>query len=39
MATLVSTEEQRILLRNVSWDTYERILADQMDRSNALGPL
>ena len=33
MAALVSTDEQRILLRNVSWDTYERILADQMDRS------
>ena len=31
MAALVSTDEQRILLRNVSWDTYERILADQME--------
>ncbi len=33
MATVVSTDEQRILLRNVSWQTYERLLADQVDRS------
>ena len=33
MATVVSTDERRILLRNVSWDTYERLLADQVDRS------
>jgi Uma2 family endonuclease len=33
MATVVTTHEQRILLRNVSWDTYERLVSDQVDCS------
>jgi Uma2 family endonuclease len=33
MTTVVNADEQRILLRNVSWETYERLLADQVDRS------
>jgi Uma2 family endonuclease len=33
MTTIVTDEEQRILLRNVSWETYERLLADQADSS------
>lgn len=31
--TLKSPPEQRVLLRNVSWETYERLLADHSDRS------
>jgi len=31
MGTVVTVPEQRTLLRNVSWETYERLLADQGD--------
>jgi len=34
MATVVSSPEQRIVLRNVSWETYERLLADHLDSSS-----
>src|ERR1044071_1260617 len=34
MATALSPPEQRIVLRNVSWETYERLLADHMDSSS-----
>ena len=33
MATVVSADEQRILLHNISWETYERLLTDHLDRS------
>ena len=28
MATVLNPPEQRIVLRNVSWETYERLLAE-----------
>jgi Uma2 family endonuclease len=31
MATVLSPPEQRVVLHNVSWETYERILAEHMD--------
>jgi Uma2 family endonuclease len=34
MATVLSPPEQRIILRNVSWETYKRLLADNADSSN-----
>jgi Uma2 family endonuclease len=34
MATVLSPPEQRIILRNVSWETYERLLAENVDSSN-----
>ena len=34
MATVLNPPEQRIVLRNVSWETYERLLADHMDSSS-----
>jgi hypothetical protein len=37
MATMLSPPsqvEQRVVLRDVSWETYERLLAEQADRSN-----
>ena len=33
MATVLSPPEQRIILENISWDTYERILEAHRDRS------
>lgn len=33
MATTQDLNEQRVVLRNVSWETYERLLADHEDRS------
>jgi Uma2 family endonuclease len=32
MATVLSPSEQRIVLRNISWGTYERLLAEHVDR-------
>ena len=34
MSTVVSPPEQRIVLHNVSWETYERILAENIDNSS-----
>ena len=34
MATVLNPPEQRIVLRNVSWETYERLLADHLDSSS-----
>lgn len=34
MATVLSPPEQRIILRNVSWETYEHLLADHTDSSS-----
>lgn len=34
MATVLETTEQRVLLRSVSWETYERLLAEKGDASN-----
>ncbi len=34
MATVLNPPEQRIMLRNVSWETYERLLADHTDSSS-----
>src|SRR6185503_6502189 len=34
MATVLNPPEQRIMLRNVSWETYERLLADHLDSSS-----
>lgn len=34
MATVLSLPEQRILLRHISWETYERLLAENTDSSN-----
>lgn len=34
MATVLSAPEQRIVLRNVSWATYESLLADHLDASS-----
>jgi Uma2 family endonuclease len=33
MATVVSPPEQRVVLHGVSWETYESLLADHVDRS------
>jgi Uma2 family endonuclease len=33
MATVASPPEQQIVLHDVSWETYERLLADHVDRS------
>jgi Uma2 family endonuclease len=33
MATVLSPPEQRVTLHNVSWETYERLLADLQDSS------
>lgn len=33
MGTVVTSPEQRIVLRQVSWDTYEHILSDHLDSS------
>ena len=33
MATVLSLTEQRVVLEDISWDTYERILEDHRDRS------
>ncbi len=33
MATLQDAQEQRILLRNVAWDTYERLLVEREENS------
>jgi Uma2 family endonuclease len=34
MPTVVSPPEQRVLLRNVSWETYERLLEENFDNSS-----
>jgi len=34
MPTVVSPPEQRVLLRNVSWETYERLLEENSDNSS-----
>jgi Uma2 family endonuclease len=34
MPTVVSLPEQRVVLRNVSWETYERLLAENLDHSS-----
>lgn len=34
MATVLSSPEQRIILRHISWETYERLLAENADSSN-----
>jgi hypothetical protein len=34
MATVLSPPEQRIVLRNLCWETNERLLADHTERSN-----
>lgn len=34
MATVLSPPEQRILVHQVSWETYERLLADDTERCN-----
>ncbi|MDP9356919.1 MAG: Uma2 family endonuclease, partial [Chloroflexota bacterium] len=33
MQAVAGPPEQRILLRNVAWETYERLLADHLDSS------
>lgn len=33
MATIQSPQQQRVILHDISWDTYERLLADHADRS------
>jgi hypothetical protein len=33
MVTILSPPEQRVTLYNVSWETYERLLADLRDSS------
>lgn len=33
MATVISPPEQRVVLNNVAWETYERLLADHLDSS------
>jgi Uma2 family endonuclease len=33
MVTILSPPEERVLLQDVSWETYERLLADQQDKS------
>ena len=32
MVTVLSPPEERVLLRDVSWETYERLLREQGDR-------
>jgi Uma2 family endonuclease len=34
MPTVLSPPEQRVLLRNVSWETYERLLEENLDNSS-----
>jgi len=34
MPTVLSPPEQRVLLRTVSWETYERLLAENLDNSS-----
>lgn len=34
MPTVLSPPEQRVVLRNISWETYERLLAENADCSN-----
>jgi Uma2 family endonuclease len=34
MATVLSPSDQRIILRNISWKTYERLLAESADSNN-----
>jgi Uma2 family endonuclease len=34
MLTVLSPPEQRVVLRNVSWETYERLLAENLDNSS-----
>jgi Uma2 family endonuclease len=34
MATVLSLPEQRIILHNVSWETYEHLLAENADSNN-----
>ncbi|MGO9275013.1 MAG: Uma2 family endonuclease [Terriglobia bacterium] len=34
MPTVVSPLEERVVLRHVSWETYERLLEDHLDRSS-----
>ena len=34
MATVLSLPEQRVILRNISWETYERLLAENADCRN-----
>lgn len=34
MATVLSSPEQRVVLRHVSWETYERLLAERLDSSS-----
>ncbi len=34
MPTVLSPPEQRVVLRNVSWETYERLLAENLDCSS-----
>lgn len=33
MATVLTPPEERVLLQDVSWETYERLLADQQEKS------
>jgi Uma2 family endonuclease len=33
MATVLSLPEQRVILRHVSWETYENLLSDHVDAS------
>ena len=33
MATVLSPPEERTILHDVSWETYESLLADHLDRS------
>jgi Uma2 family endonuclease len=33
MGSVVTIPEQRIVLQNVSWETYERLLSDHADAS------
>ena len=34
MSTVLSPPEQRVVLRNVSWETYERLLAENVENSS-----
>jgi len=34
MPTIVTPPEQRVVLRNVSWETYERLLTENLERSS-----
>jgi Uma2 family endonuclease len=33
MATIQSSQEQKVILHDISWETYERLLADHASRS------